>query len=47
MVTPSTISGVSSWGNGDPSRVEWTDFGIHDITCNIALTVGGGVKRAT
>lgn len=46
MVTPSTIFGVSSWGNGDPSRVEWTDFGIHDITCDIAPMVGWGVKRA-
>jgi hypothetical protein len=26
-----------AWGNGSPSSVEFPNFGIHDITCDIAL----------
>ncbi len=28
---------TAAWGNGDPGSVEFTDFGVHDITNDIAL----------
>lgn len=28
---------AAAWGNGDPGSVEFPNFGIHDITCDIAL----------
>ena len=34
-----TVGGgpATAWGNGDPGSVEFPNFGIHDITCDIAL----------
>ncbi|MCK4300013.1 MAG: PKD domain-containing protein, partial [Planctomycetes bacterium] len=38
MVTVPVASLASqAWGNGSSTSVEFTDFGIHDITCDIAL----------
>ncbi len=37
LAMPLSSLGSEAWGNGSPTSVEWTDFGIHDITCDIAL----------
>ena len=37
LAVPATSFGSLAWGNGSPSSVEFADFGIHDITCDIAL----------
>ncbi|UCC93928.1 MAG: hypothetical protein JSW25_04485, partial [Thermoplasmata archaeon] len=28
---------ADAWGNGSSASIEWPNFGIHDITCDIAL----------
>ena len=37
LAMPLSSLGSEAWGNGSSSSVEFTDFGIHDITCDIAL----------
>ena len=37
VAVPATSFGSLAWGNGSSTSVEFTDFGLHDITCDIAL----------
>jgi hypothetical protein len=36
LVIPAATFGASAWGNGSSSSPEWTNFGVHDITTDIA-----------
>jgi len=37
LALPATSVGSLAWGNGSSSSTEWPNFGIHDITADIAL----------
>ena len=37
VAVPATSFSSQAWGNGSSASVEFTNFGIHDITCDIAL----------
>jgi len=37
VAVPVASSTSQAWGNGSSGSVEFTNFGIHDITCDIAL----------